>query len=362
MIYYDHATAMGNQQVGFYDNLVITRRTSNDDLINLFSGPYETYIEKVREETIDGATLFTLRPTDVDQFLKDLGCTKVLHVAKIKSILERVIPSLNVGAPQSQPHPDPEPEPEHHPGSKEDAEARALECPFTLEIMEDPVQAADGQTYDRRNIEDHFTRSIISPITREELTTTELSIDWNMRRRIEVYHQRKAAAAAEAAAATAPAATAPAEAAEAADKAAAAAALPKRSRGPSNTTIASEKPKAAVPPARPPTEPNAQPGAAPRPRPAPREAPPPAPTAVPLVPSPPPGELPLFSLPVLFSSTSHLLPSPLPSPLSSLLSPRVAPSSPNPLCLAGPPSRAPSCAWTRPSGSSRPRPCPLCRC
>jgi hypothetical protein len=86
-----------------------------------------------------------------------------------------------------------------YPGPNEDP--KALECPISLEIMDDPVQAADGQTYDRRNIEDHLTRSNISPITNEKLTTTELTIDSNMRRRIEVYCQEKAAAAAAAAAA-----------------------------------------------------------------------------------------------------------------------------------------------------------------
>lgn len=39
-------------------------------------------------------------------------------------------------------------------------------CPITGEVMDDPVIAADGYTYERSAIEDWLSRSKESPITR----------------------------------------------------------------------------------------------------------------------------------------------------------------------------------------------------
>lgn len=44
-----------------------------------------------------------------------------------------------------------------------------LKCPITLEIMEDPVIASDGFTYERDAIEEHMQKSRISPLTQERL-------------------------------------------------------------------------------------------------------------------------------------------------------------------------------------------------
>lgn len=50
-----------------------------------------------------------------------------------------------------------------------------LQCPITLEIMEDPVFLADGHTYERSAIEDWFRRgNKTSPMTGEELKHTQL--------------------------------------------------------------------------------------------------------------------------------------------------------------------------------------------
>ena len=42
-------------------------------------------------------------------------------------------------------------------------------CPITHEPMVDPVSAADGQTYERRAIEEWFTSAATSPLTGEPL-------------------------------------------------------------------------------------------------------------------------------------------------------------------------------------------------
>ena len=45
-------------------------------------------------------------------------------------------------------------------------------CPITHEPMEDPVVTVDGQTYERRAIEQWLERHNISPLTGEELRNT----------------------------------------------------------------------------------------------------------------------------------------------------------------------------------------------
>lgn len=45
-------------------------------------------------------------------------------------------------------------------------------CPITKELMEDPVTASDGYTYERKAIEEHLKSSQLSPLTRSQLTET----------------------------------------------------------------------------------------------------------------------------------------------------------------------------------------------
>ena len=47
-------------------------------------------------------------------------------------------------------------------------------CPITLELMTDPVIAADGRTYERQEIEKWLKKSNTSPITNEPLPSTVL--------------------------------------------------------------------------------------------------------------------------------------------------------------------------------------------
>lgn len=42
---------------------------------------------------------------------------------------------------------------------------RWLTCPLSLELMEDPVIAEDGNTYERAIIEQHLCRRAVSPMT-----------------------------------------------------------------------------------------------------------------------------------------------------------------------------------------------------
>ena len=55
-----------------------------------------------------------------------------------------------------------------------------LTCPITLEVMNDPVIAADGHSYERHAIRNFITRTtamgkrLNSPVTGETLTTEEL--------------------------------------------------------------------------------------------------------------------------------------------------------------------------------------------
>ena len=47
-------------------------------------------------------------------------------------------------------------------------------CPISFELMEDPVIAADGHTYERRAIAAWFERRRTSPITNEALPNLDL--------------------------------------------------------------------------------------------------------------------------------------------------------------------------------------------
>jgi hypothetical protein len=61
-------------------------------------------------------------------------------------------------------------------------------CPITLELMVDPVVAADGHTYDRGPIQEWFDRgSSTSPKTGAELTATELYPNYTVRGQIHTW-------------------------------------------------------------------------------------------------------------------------------------------------------------------------------
>lgn len=50
-----------------------------------------------------------------------------------------------------------------------------LLCPITLELFVDPVVAADGETYERSEIETWFAQgNTTAPLTNEELPSTAL--------------------------------------------------------------------------------------------------------------------------------------------------------------------------------------------
>ena len=48
-------------------------------------------------------------------------------------------------------------------------------CPITLDIMQDPVKAPDGHTYERSAIVEALTRQGISPLTRQVMTLSNLT-------------------------------------------------------------------------------------------------------------------------------------------------------------------------------------------
>ena len=60
------------------------------------------------------------------------------------------------------------PRPAPLPRDEDDAPEEFL-CPISMEVMQDPVIAADGHTYERRAIEAWFSRARTSPVTNEPL-------------------------------------------------------------------------------------------------------------------------------------------------------------------------------------------------
>ena len=62
-------------------------------------------------------------------------------------------------------------------------------CPITMELMVDPVVAADGHTYDRGAIEDWLVGHSTSPMTGAELTATELYPNFTVRGQIRTWQE-----------------------------------------------------------------------------------------------------------------------------------------------------------------------------
>jgi hypothetical protein len=59
--------------------------------------------------------------------------------------------------------------------ARNDGLAQHLQCPITLEVMTDPVIAADGITYERTAIEDWLRTHNTSPLTNTPLTSKSLT-------------------------------------------------------------------------------------------------------------------------------------------------------------------------------------------
>jgi hypothetical protein len=76
-------------------------------------------------------------------------------------------------------------------GGDDDDHPDAFVCPITLELMEDPVFTADGQTYDRASITQWFKSNKTSPMTGLELPHTTLLDNLAMMTVIQQYRATK---------------------------------------------------------------------------------------------------------------------------------------------------------------------------
>eukprot|EP00287_Rhodomonas_sp_CCMP768_P008001 CAMPEP_0196738182 /NCGR_PEP_ID=MMETSP1091-20130531/15678_1 /TAXON_ID=302021 /ORGANISM="Rhodomonas sp., Strain CCMP768" /LENGTH=283 /DNA_ID=CAMNT_0042082137 /DNA_START=35 /DNA_END=886 /DNA_ORIENTATION=+ len=63
-------------------------------------------------------------------------------------------------------------------------------CPISLEVMVDPVIAADGQNYERDEIEDWLATHTTSPLTNEELPSKELMPNAELQKQIHDHHKQ----------------------------------------------------------------------------------------------------------------------------------------------------------------------------
>jgi len=64
----------------------------------------------------------------------------------------------------------------------------SISCPITGEVMIDPVQGKDGQTYERSAILMSLSIKLESPITREYMTPTDLKVNASIRFLCDKYH------------------------------------------------------------------------------------------------------------------------------------------------------------------------------
>ena len=63
-------------------------------------------------------------------------------------------------------------------------------CPITQELMEDPVIAADGISYERRAITQWLQKSKLSPLTGEMLKHTALTPNYGLKAAIDKYREK----------------------------------------------------------------------------------------------------------------------------------------------------------------------------
>ena len=64
-------------------------------------------------------------------------------------------------------------------------------CPITLDIMEDPVIATDGYTYERVAIMQHLELNTMSPMTREEMNENQLLPNRNLKDAIDRWQRKE---------------------------------------------------------------------------------------------------------------------------------------------------------------------------
>ena len=64
----------------------------------------------------------------------------------------------------------------------------SITCPITADIMKDPVQGKDGQTYEREAIVHALELKQESPITREPMTIGDLRVNAALRFLCDKYH------------------------------------------------------------------------------------------------------------------------------------------------------------------------------
>ena len=62
-------------------------------------------------------------------------------------------------------------------------------CPITLEVMEDPVVAPDGRSYERTAITQWLDLYKRSPLTRERMSPSSLIPNWALKQQIELLHE-----------------------------------------------------------------------------------------------------------------------------------------------------------------------------
>lgn len=64
-------------------------------------------------------------------------------------------------------------------------------CPISMELMTDPVLCEDGQTYDRRSIQEWLERSQTSPLTRQPLNPNALRPNLALKASIDRWKQQQ---------------------------------------------------------------------------------------------------------------------------------------------------------------------------
>ncbi len=65
---------------------------------------------------------------------------------------------------------------------------KSILCPITFELMEDPVMASDGHTYDKKAIEEWFNKGKqTSPMTGKKLQNKNLLVNYSIKSIIDNY-------------------------------------------------------------------------------------------------------------------------------------------------------------------------------
>ena len=148
---------------------------NHQDVFNWISDQEIEIKKNIKKHKITGRQLLSLNDEEIE---KELGMNK-----ENKEKLKRIIEKLKKDCPV-------EIEEELMKMRVEDVPDE-LKCPITKKLMEDPVVASDGGTYERAAVEEYLREKRNSPLTDEPFEDDLLRTNKQIKKKIETFLSKK---------------------------------------------------------------------------------------------------------------------------------------------------------------------------